>query len=72
MPFALAGRVYAEPEAEVIDEAPDGAVEEEEEDEEEEEVLVEEPQIGDGVRTFLMLIYRCVDDVDHMRLEAID
>ncbi|XP_060766856.1 translocon-associated protein subunit alpha-like isoform X2 [Neoarius graeffei] len=40
------GRVYAEAEAEVIDEVTDAAVEEE--DEEEEEVLVEEPQAGDG------------------------
>lgn len=53
---ALAGRVYAEPEAEVTDEASDAAVEEEEEDEEEEEILVDEPQAGDGVRTTLMLM----------------
>lgn len=51
---ALAGQVYAEAEAEVIDEATDAAVEEE--DEEEEEVLVEEPQAGDGVRTMVMLM----------------
>lgn len=42
------GRVYAEPEAEVTDEAPDAAVEEDEEDEDEEDILVEEPQTGDG------------------------
>ncbi|TUG37826.1 Translocon-associated protein subunit alpha [Bagarius yarrelli] len=41
-------RVYAEPEDEVSDEAPDVAVEEDEEDEDEEEVLVEESQTGDG------------------------
>lgn len=50
----LAGQVYAQPEAEVTDEASDTAVEEEDEDEE--EVQVEEPQTGDGVRVMLMLM----------------
>ncbi|KAF7693016.1 translocon-associated protein subunit alpha-like [Silurus meridionalis] len=48
------GKVYAEHEDGVTDEAPDTAVEEEEEDEDEEEVLVEEPQTED----------RDVDDAD--------